>query len=107
MGNIRDVSCQRTRCYSELMYKEILSKVLKLTPAERIELVHDIWDSIRPEDYPPPSEATVKEIERRVALYEANPERGIPWETAKEQLEDELLSIESRRKAAKSAKDAG
>jgi len=72
------------------MREELLAEILKLSPEERIQLVGDIWNSIPPEDHPPPSDALLKEIERRVARAEANPGSGIPWETAKAQLEKEL-----------------
>jgi putative addiction module component (TIGR02574 family) len=60
----------------------------KLSVAERIQLVEEIWDSIAEEG--PALELSDDdhaEIQRRIAAYEANPEIGIPWE----QLRDELL----------------
>ena len=74
------------------MSSELMAEILKLSPEERIQLVGHIWDSLSPEQIPP-SEAVIKEMERRVALYQANPERGIPWEKVKERAEQELSAL--------------
>jgi putative addiction module component (TIGR02574 family) len=52
--------------------------ISQLSPAERLELVEALWDSLSPADIPlTPSQ--VKELDRREALHRANPERGRPW----------------------------
>ena len=59
--------------------------------AERIQLVEDIWDSIareanaHPESLPL-SDAQRAELRRRVADADAHPERGVPWETVRDDL---------------------
>jgi len=59
----------------------------RLTVAERLELIGQLWDSI-------PDEASAadmpdwhrQEVERRLALADADPNRGIPWEQVKARL---------------------
>jgi putative addiction module component (TIGR02574 family) len=49
------------------MDESLLKKLLELTPAERIELAGDLWDSIEPEEMPPLTEKQRQEAERRYA----------------------------------------
>jgi putative addiction module component (TIGR02574 family) len=52
----------------------------RLTPAERIELIGLIWDSI-PDDVPfTPPDWHIRELERRVAAADADPGAAEPWE---------------------------
>ncbi len=51
---------------------------------ERLELMHEIWDSIASE--PGRTHLTVsqrRELERRLAEHEANPEDVVSWEEVK------------------------
>lgn len=58
----------------------------RLPPKERIELMNLIWDSL-PDDVPfDPPEWHIRELERRVAEADANPEAGEPWEKVLERL---------------------
>ncbi|MEI8375559.1 MAG: addiction module protein [Planctomycetota bacterium] len=57
-----------------------------LGPAERLELIGLIWDSIpEPEGVALP-EWHLRELERRVAAADANPERGVPLESVRSRL---------------------
>jgi putative addiction module component (TIGR02574 family) len=60
------------------------TELLQLPLEERLKLLEDLWDSIatQPEALPL-SEAQRRELDRRWALYEQDPDRGIPWEQAK------------------------
>lgn len=61
----------------------------RLSVADRIELVHDIWDSIAAEiEQATVTTAEHEEVERRLAEHQANPEAAIPWE----QVEAEALA---------------
>jgi putative addiction module component (TIGR02574 family) len=62
------------------MNKPLLQELLKLSPAERIELAQELWDSIAPNDMPPLSEAQKQEIDRRIAEHERDPSRASSWE---------------------------
>jgi putative addiction module component (TIGR02574 family) len=64
-----------------------LSEILKLSIAERIQLVEDIWDSIaaEPESVPlTPEQAD--ELDRLLTDAEANPGVGISWAEVKARL---------------------
>jgi putative addiction module component (TIGR02574 family) len=59
----------------------------RLSVAERILLVEEIWDSIAAEaEQAPLTEAQTKDLERRLAAYEANPKAGSSWEEVKARL---------------------
>lgn len=60
----------------------------KLSIAERIQLVEDIWDSIAaeaPESFQL-SEAQKAELHRRAGAHDADPSTGVPWEQVREKL---------------------
>ncbi|MBK8249888.1 MAG: addiction module protein [Gemmatimonadetes bacterium] len=65
----------------------------RLTIAERLQLVEDIWDSIA-EDADaatlPLSEAELAELERRRAEMEANPGRGEAWDVVRARIIDRM-----------------
>jgi putative addiction module component (TIGR02574 family) len=53
----------------------------RLTLAERLALVQEIWDSIAEEvEKTPLTEAQRQEVDRRLAAHEANPQAAIPLE---------------------------
>jgi putative addiction module component (TIGR02574 family) len=61
----------------------------RLSVADRIALVQDIWDSIAAEvEQAPLTAAERQEVERRLAAHRANPDAAIPWE----QVEAEALA---------------
>jgi putative addiction module component (TIGR02574 family) len=64
-----------------------VSDVLELTPAERIQLAEDIWDSVvaAPEALPL-TPAQKKELDRRLASYRRNPNAGSPWADVKKRI---------------------
>ena len=58
----------------------------RLTREERIALVQEIWATIAAEPYPPLlTEAQRRELDRRVAEDDANPDDVVPWEQVKAQ----------------------
>ena len=64
-----------------------LPELLKLSVAERIQLVEDIWDSIAAEpDAVPLSDELREELDRRLADQAANPGVGKPWSEVKARL---------------------
>jgi putative addiction module component (TIGR02574 family) len=46
-----------------------------LSPAERLDLIGEIWDSIDAEAIPL-TDAQAAELDRRVAMLDANPQQG-------------------------------
>ncbi|MGQ0649696.1 MAG: addiction module protein [Gemmatimonadaceae bacterium] len=65
----------------------------RLTIAERLQLVEDIWDSIA-EDADaatlPLSEAELAELERRRAEMDANPGLGETWDVVRARIIDRM-----------------
>jgi putative addiction module component (TIGR02574 family) len=64
-----------------------LSELRKLSVAERLQLVQDLWDSIAEEPGALPlTDAQREELDRRLADAECNPGSGRPWAEVKERL---------------------
>ncbi len=64
-------------------------QLLKLTTAERLELVEELWDSIAAERESEPfplSDAQRQELERRLRELDEHPDRARPWEEVRERL---------------------
>jgi putative addiction module component (TIGR02574 family) len=60
----------------------------KLSPAQRILLVEEIWDSIASEaEQAPLTEPQQRDLERRLASYVTNPTSGSSWEEVKARLQ--------------------
>jgi putative addiction module component (TIGR02574 family) len=68
------------------MNKALLQELLELTPAQRVELAQDLWDSVDDADFPPLTPEQTAEIDRRLAEHEKDPSRAIPWEVVRERL---------------------
>lgn len=65
------------------MTPELRAAVMALSPAEKYQLIDDIQASI-PEDHDEPwADALYAEIERRMALTDADPSRLVSWEDVK------------------------
>jgi putative addiction module component (TIGR02574 family) len=59
----------------------------RLSVEDRIALAQAIWDSIAAYPHPPLlTEAQRRELERRLADAEANPDDVVPWEQVKARL---------------------
>ena len=58
-----------------------------LTPAERIELAEQLWDSLSPDAVAPDEEVTAELRQRRAAL-EADGDPGEPWEQVLDEIEE-------------------
>jgi putative addiction module component (TIGR02574 family) len=59
-----------------------------LTPAERLELAGELWDSL--DDGPesiPLTPAQVRELDRRVGAYRTDREAGRPWREVLDEIE--------------------
>jgi len=55
----------------------------RLSRADRLSLVQQIWDSIATESKSLLTDAQRQELNRRVAEDDADPDGGIPWEDVK------------------------
>lgn len=64
-----------------------IEDLLKLSIAERIQLVEDLWDSIAADPSSVPlTEKQRAELDRRLDDQAQNPEAGEPWEAVRERL---------------------
>ena len=60
------------------MNKSLHDQVMSLPADEKLDLVMDLWDSIREDELPPPSDEQLAEAERRLEAYKKDPSRGSP-----------------------------
>lgn len=61
--------------------------VFDLSPAEKLQLVQDLWDDLAssPEDVPV-HDWQIQELERRKANLQKNPASGLTWEEVKRRI---------------------
>jgi putative addiction module component (TIGR02574 family) len=66
---------------------ESLGFVFDLPPAEKLQLVQDLWDDLAaaPADVPVP-DWQMEELGRRKITLQANPESALTWEEVKRQI---------------------
>lgn len=73
--------------FRSFMSNSPLSEILKLSVAERIQLVGDVWDSIAAESGSVPlASEEVAELDRRLDEAEESPGTGKSWTEGKERL---------------------
>jgi putative addiction module component (TIGR02574 family) len=64
-------------------------ELLKLGPAERIQLAQDSWDSIaEEEDALPLTDGHRAELDRRMAEHERDPSSAVPWSEVRARLRE-------------------
>ena len=62
-------------------------EISELSPAEKIILVEELWNSILPEqDKIGITEAQKIELDRRLADFHQSPEDGVSWEAVKNEI---------------------
>ncbi|MCC7001839.1 MAG: addiction module protein [Gemmatimonadaceae bacterium] len=74
-----------------------LQSLRKLSVAERIQLVEDLWDSIAeeaPDDAFPISAELGAELDRRLAEADADPHGGLEWSAVRRAIEARTLRLE-------------
>lgn len=69
------------------MASSLLDEIRKLSLADRIQLVEDVWDTIAAEgeEFPMP-ESHRAELARRREDHRADPDDVVPWEEVRRQL---------------------
>jgi putative addiction module component (TIGR02574 family) len=72
---------------ADMPRKVSIKDVLELSPAERILLVEEIWDSIAtvPEAVEL-TDAQRQELDARLEEYHRDPKAGSPWEVVKKRI---------------------
>ncbi len=66
-----------------------LEELLKLPPAERVEIALALWESLEDSEVDallPLTEDQKAELDRRLAEHERDPDSGIPWEQVRREL---------------------
>jgi len=63
-----------------------LAKVSDLSPADRLKLISQVWDTLSPADIPV-TEAARALLDARLADMEARPDDQSPWPEVKARLE--------------------
>jgi putative addiction module component (TIGR02574 family) len=66
--------------------ESLLTKVTSLSPADRLELIGAVWDSLAPDDLPVTDAERVL-LDARLADMEDNPDDQSPWSEVKARLE--------------------
>ena len=65
-----------------------MDEIRRLSVAERVRLVQDIWDTLQPTaDELPLTEEQRELLDRRLAEHLADPTSAIPWETVRARLD--------------------
>ena len=61
--------------------QSVLAEVGAWPEADRLRLIEEVWDGLSDDGAEPePSEELKAELDRRVAVADANPDAGVPWE---------------------------
>ncbi|MCM3903737.1 MAG: addiction module protein [Pyrinomonadaceae bacterium] len=63
-----------------------MAKIASLDPADRLELIGAVWDSLSPNDLPV-TDAEKALLDARLADMESNPDDQSPWPEVKIRLE--------------------
>lgn len=58
--------------------QSLIARVVSLSPAERLELIGAVWDSLSPDDLPV-TDAEKELLDARIADMERNPDDQSPW----------------------------
>jgi len=61
-------------------YNEIFGAAERLPAEERVRLVQALWDTVTPEDWPPPGDAWADEAQRRSREYDSGEATALPWQ---------------------------
>jgi putative addiction module component (TIGR02574 family) len=77
------------------MILESIPEVRRLTPAEKLQLVSELWDDLasQPANVPVSAEI-IAELDRRMAEYHRDPSRVTSWEAIQRKLLGRTLSGE-------------
>ncbi len=73
------------------MNKATLRKeLMELSPAERLELITELWDSIPPQEVPPLTAEQIAEAEQEWAEHQKDPSTALPWDEVRNWLRSRL-----------------
>ena len=69
-----------------MIEESLLAKVSSLSPADRLELIGKVWDTLSPDDLPV-TDGERALLDARLADMERNPDDQSPWPEVKARLE--------------------
>ena len=64
--------------------QDILTAAQALPPSEKVQLIGALWDSVSPNDWPPPSAELLAEVQRRSADIDAGIGTLSSWNEVRE-----------------------
>jgi putative addiction module component (TIGR02574 family) len=90
-GSLSFVSHYKSRAEART-YTEHMSTIdiAKLTPAERLDLLEQLWDSLSPEAIPM-TDAQKEELDRRLDELDRDGPAGIPWNEVLDRIRNRTL----------------
>lgn len=59
--------------------QQILDAAQSLPSSERAQLIHALWETIDPADWPPPGDEWIAEAQRRSEALDAGEMTASPW----------------------------
>jgi len=73
--------------YNEVMGRNRLDQIFRLSVAERVQLAEDLWDSVAssPEKIAT-TDAQRKELDRRLKAHAKDPSAALPWDEVRRRL---------------------
>ena len=66
--------------------ESLMAQIASLNPAQRLELISAVWDSLSPDDFPV-TDGEKALLDARLADLESNPDDQSPWPDVKSRLE--------------------
>jgi len=69
------------------------SMAQSLSPADQVELISRIWESVPKSDFKP-SDSDLAEVKRRWAEFETGRMEAVPWETVRDEIRRVIASHE-------------
>ena len=73
-----------------MSHTETINEIKSWSVDDRVELVNQIWDSIADDSgVPPITDSLRTELDRRIAVYEADPSNVVTWEQIEAKLDAE------------------
>lgn len=69
--------------------QEILDAAQALPTVDRAQLITALWDSVSADDWAPPDDAWVKEVQRRSKAYDSGQMTAVPWSDVRERVRRE------------------
>jgi putative addiction module component (TIGR02574 family) len=77
------------RSFHMTTVQEILDAAQALPTGDRAQLITALWDSVTADDWTPPNDAGIKEVQRRSEAYGSGQMTAAPWSDVRERVRRE------------------